>query len=131
MSDTGLTVYDLAQIVRAITYRDADNYKVDWDVDTEDRIWFEVVHLRPDAITGEPTWGHGGRRYIGPTTTRSELVRAIFEAFLAYEEHEVREFFRYRGVQIFGPHIDVDALAEVADRTDYVGVPAERQAATS
>jgi hypothetical protein len=51
--------------------------------------------------------------------SKSELTRLIFGLFKAYEEHECREFFKWRGRAIFGPHVDSDALWEVAERFDY------------
>lgn len=36
----------------------------------------------------------------------------------AYEEHECREAFLWDGAQVFGPHIDVTALRDIARMTD-------------
>jgi hypothetical protein len=63
--------------------------------------------------------GHGGKAYLSPRMSKSELTRLIFGLFKAYEEHECREFFKWRGRAIFGPHVDSDALWEVAERFDY------------
>lgn len=80
---------------------------------------FEVLCWRPDTFTGEHAWGKGGRRAVPESATTSQIVRAMFGAYLAYVEHEAREGFQYRGRRIFGPHIDVDALAAVADTVDF------------
>lgn len=47
-----------------------------------------------------------------------QLVREVFGAYLAFVEHEARETFLYRGARVFGPHLDIDALVEVANRVD-------------
>jgi hypothetical protein len=107
-------------IVAEIGYR--DDYR--WDVGTEPThpfgpVYIELRHWRPDAVTGEMAWGYGGKRFLPPTANDSEIVRALFSAALSYEEHEVREFFTYKGARIYGPHLDVEALAEIADRVDF------------
>lgn len=83
-------------------------------------VGIELQVRRPDAITGEPGVGYGGVRRLSPHASRSDVVRTAFGAVLAYNEHETREFFRYRGAQIFGPHGDVEALVQAAQVTDYV-----------
>lgn len=63
--------------------------------------------------------GRGGKAYLSEHMTVSELTRTAFGLFRAYEEHECREFFKWRGKAIYGPHIEVLSLWEVADRLDY------------
>ena len=94
--------------LRDISYR--PNYHIDSGTDGV-RWWIEIVHERHDAITGVWGQGRGGKRYIHYGTSRSDIVRTVFGAFLSYEEHDVREFFRYSGQQVFGPHMDIVALA--------------------
>src|SRR4051812_35559338 len=71
---------------------------------------FEVVAIRPDTYTGEQRVGYGGHRTVTDDMSDSQIVRAMFGALLAFEEHEAREAFTFDGARIFGPHIDVDAL---------------------
>lgn len=107
-------------LVELITYR-PESYRVEVDIDRADpagRVFIQVLHDRPDAFTGVMGEGKGGKRYLSPHQTDSEIVRTVFSACLAYEEHEVREFFQYRGKRVFGPHIDVEALATIADDID-------------
>jgi hypothetical protein len=80
------------------------------------RIFVEIVCYRPDVMTGEWGYGHGGKRYLPGMPTRDTVVKTIFGAYLAYVEHEARETFKYKGKRIFGPHIAIDALASVADQ---------------
>lgn len=86
--------------------------------DPEGRVYVQLEHERPDAFTGKIGVGRGGKSYLSRWMTPSEVVRRCLGLALAYEEHEVREFFQYRGKRVFGPHIDVEALVEVADRLD-------------
>ena len=65
------------------------------------------------AVTAEPITWHGRKWYLSTWMTDSEIVSTAFMAFLAAEEHECRERFKYKGQRIFGPHMDVDALADL------------------
>lgn len=61
-----------------------------------------------------------GRKWrISQYMSRSEVVQTVFAALMAWWEHETREAFLYRGRAVFGPHLDVEALHEVADRHEY------------
>jgi len=115
-------------VVDRISYR-PDTYRWRVEVDQEDplgRVFVQLQHYRPDAFTGAMAWGHGGKSYLSPHMTEGELVRRLLGAALAYEEHEVREFFMWRpeGTEpgeerrVFGPHISVSALWDVADQLD-------------
>ncbi len=107
------------EVQHAITYK--PGYRLLLKPDTVEfgsRWYYQVESDRPDAVTGEPGTGRGGKKYLSPHATRSELAQTALGLFLAYEEHEAREFFRYDGVQVYGPHIDVLALVEVAHRTE-------------
>lgn len=42
--------------------------------------------------------------------TDGEIVQTALMALLAFSEHEIRERFTYRGVTVFDPHYDIEAL---------------------
>jgi hypothetical protein len=44
---------------------------------------------------------------------KSEVIRTAWKAVLAAEEHEAAEKFRYNGVDLFNPHLDLVKLAEL------------------
>lgn len=120
MADSAAFIKCVQEILDLIDYRPKD-YRWRVEVDNEDpdgRVFLQLQHYRPDTFTGEMRWGGGGKSYLSPFMTTSEIVRRALGAAIAYEEHEVREEFKYRGVRIFGPHIDVEALVEVAERLD-------------
>jgi hypothetical protein len=65
--------------------------------------------------------------YVSPHSTTTEIVRTIHKAGLAAIEHEFNEMFRYRGVAIANPHLDVDTLVNALagkplDKRDSVPV---------
>jgi hypothetical protein len=67
----------------------------------------------------------GGRKWkLSPHMTKSEIVQTAWLAVLTAVEHEAREEFTYKGVAIFGPHLDCEALREVAGRRDVRDVRA-------
>lgn len=70
------------------------------------------------AKTDVPNTVFGRKWYLSEHMTKSEVVQTALMAALTAEEHECREFFRYKGKRIFGPHIDIYALMEVCNRED-------------
>lgn len=105
------------EVLDEVTYK--PGYQLLLRLDTEGSRWyFQVQCERIDAITGTPGIGYGGKAYLSPHATLSELVQTAFGLFKSYEEHESREFFRWRGEQVFGPHIDVRYLHLIAGSTD-------------
>lgn len=60
-----------------------------------------------------------GRKWrLSVHMTRSEVVQTALKACLAFEEHELRERFKYRGRSIFDPHYDVDLLHSLRGQVD-------------
>ena len=53
---------------------------------------------------------------LSPHMTKSEIVQTAFKLVLTSIEHEAREQFTYDGAAIFGPHFDVDILADMVKR---------------
>lgn len=102
-------------LVQKVTYK--ENYALYLDVDKKDpngRLYLQVKCWRPDVGTGQFAWGAGGKTYLGEHMTDDEIMKIAFGLFRAYEEHECREFFKYNGRSIFGPHISIEALYEAA-----------------
>jgi hypothetical protein len=87
--------------------------------DPAGRLYLQVECDRPDVYTGLAGVGHGGKAYLSEHMTDGEIVRRAFSLFMAYEEHECREWFQWRSRAVFGPHISTEALWSVADQMDY------------
>lgn len=102
-----------------ISYKKGYRLAVEFDQTHGTRVYLQAQCYRPDTLTGIMGWGRGGKMYLSPHMTDSEIVQGAFGLFKAYEEHECREFFMYQGKRVYGPHISVEALLEVADRTTY------------
>jgi len=56
--------------------------------------------------------------YLSRHATESEVVLTALKGVLTALEHEAREQFTYRGVALFGPHVDVRALIVCAEQQD-------------
>lgn len=82
------------------------------------REYLQIECFRRDVITGDMGIGRGGKAYLSPHMTDSEIIQAAFGLFVAYWTHEAREGFQWRGRRVFGPHIATEALWEVARRVD-------------
>jgi hypothetical protein len=67
----------------------------------------------------QPRWTEGGfmqtgrKWYVSSYATQGEIVQTALKAILTAEEHEVRERFKYKGVAIFGPHLDPNSLVTI------------------
>jgi hypothetical protein len=99
----------------------AENFSVVVERDQEvpnGRFYFQIACLRKDSFTGEMGMGYGGKAYLSPHSSDSELVQTVFGLYKGYWEHESRESFKWRGRRVFGPHISTEALWEVARRVD-------------
>jgi hypothetical protein len=107
-------------LVHKITYK--EGYRLVLDIDKEDpegRLYLQVQCWRPDVNTGEHAWGKGGKAYLSEFMIDGEIVRRAFGLFMAYEEHECREFFKWGGRSVFGPHISIEALWDAAEHLEY------------
>ena len=71
-----------------------------------------------DIVSGEPAQQHTRKWLLSEHMTRSEIVATCLKCVLTSEEHEAREDFLYKGQRIFGPHLDVEALLDLSQRTD-------------
>lgn len=82
------------------------------------RFYFQIEAVRADTFTGKQGTGRGGKAYLSEEATDSELVQTIFGLYDSYCHHEVRETFLWRGRRVFGPHVDITAHWEIAERYD-------------
>jgi hypothetical protein len=72
----------------------------------------QILFVAPDAQTGVQKMQHCRKWYVSSWATHSEVVRTVYKAGLAALEHEFDETFRYRGVAIYDPHLDVEDMVE-------------------
>ena len=116
-----MTIVEICEIVYACTY------KPDWWIDVispegNERPYIQVRVKGADSQTGALTEWKSGKRYLSPHMCRQEIVGAVFALIKDAEEHETREWFRYKGRSIYNPHLDPDVLAEVAAKASSFNV---------
>ena len=105
----------LERILREVNLRNDPKTAIVMRWHEERRSWYFQVHrMRPDSTTGIEEPGHGGKFYVSPHMITSEIVQGLWGIYQGYVLHEAREAFTYRGVAIYGPHIDVEALVDAA-----------------
>jgi len=63
--------------------------------------------------TGNPMPWSGRKWMLSLYMTDTEVVMTAFKAYMAAVEHEAREGFKYDGLTIFDPHINVEDLARL------------------
>jgi hypothetical protein len=90
-----------SNVVKHLKYKD-------WTFEVAiDESWLRVV-----LHDGDTEWK--GRKWMLSThMLKSEIVQTAFLAVMTAEEHETREKFTYDGLAIFGPHYNVDRLADL------------------
>ncbi|QOE32133.1 hypothetical protein CPT_Paso_016 [Rhizobium phage Paso] len=119
---------ELIDLVRQCTYK--PGWKLICGQDKGKRLYIQVEVTTEAEASMESTgpckgirspW-KGGKHYLSLHMCRQEVVSACFAAFLAAEEHESREWFRYKGASIFNPHLDPDVLAEIARKKSSFNV---------
>lgn len=109
----------LVAIKNDITLPDNFDIRIHRDPEEEGGKWFvQIMCWRRNVITGNMGWGYGGKGYPSTHATDSELVQMIFGLYKGYVEHEARETFQWQGRRVFGPHISVYALHDIANNVD-------------
>lgn len=103
---------EMRELVACVDFRD-------WDIDVlQDgtRPYLQVSFQAEDNydIDTEIRLQSGRKWFLSRYMTRSEIVQTAFKAIISAVEHEAREEFTYKGVAIYGPHFDVEALHELA-----------------
>ena len=105
----------LSQMKEVVAWTECEPYAVTLFRD-DGSLYMQVSAVLPDPVTGDVSQHRGAKLLVSKYSTESELVQKALGAILAFEEHEIREKFRYRGVALFNPHIDVRAHMEIANR---------------
>lgn len=102
-----LTMGDINTMLAEIDYKQHR-----FMVDTTDGGFFIRTRCEEEDVrNGEITVQFGRRWFISENASRGDVVRTAFKAIMTWEEHEVREYFLYKGQRIFDPHFDLDDYA--------------------
>lgn len=97
------TLVDFLLIVERITYRDDTTVEVKLDASERARPYIQISRN-----------GWNGRKwFLSEHMTESEVVMTALKSCLTFEEHEAREAFKYEGVAVAGPHLNVVDLVRL------------------
>lgn len=72
----------------------------------------------PCAVTGKELEWTGRKWQLSYHMTDTEIVCTAYKAWEAALQHELREFFKYKNVQVFDPHRSIEALVGLDGRRD-------------
>jgi acyl carrier protein len=78
----------------------------------------QATYPEADIITGEIETQYTRKWLVSPFAVKSEIVKTLFKCCATSTEHRLRENFKYRERRIFGPHLDVDAMWDIARKVD-------------
>lgn len=106
------------EIIDQITYKQGWYFRTGIE---DNRMWVQVgvtenAEISYDPIEGKRVAWRGAKHYLSLHMCRNEIVGIVFHAIERAEMHEVREWFRYKRRAIFNPHLDPDALVELASK---------------
>lgn len=107
---------EFTDIITSITYKPGWYFRTGVE---QGRMWVQVgvteeAEISFDPIEGKKVPWRGAKHYLSPHMCRQEIVSTVLHAIERAEMHEVHEWFRYKGRSIYNPHLDPDALVEVA-----------------
>ena len=83
------------------------------ELDGRGECYLQAEYLDRDVETGKLDLQVTRRWFLSPEMSRSEIVQTAFKCIITSREHSTREWFRYKGHAVFGPHFDVEALAKL------------------
>lgn len=104
-----MDVSEMRQVVAECQFHD---YTFQIEMDGRGAIYLQASYVEPDVETLTPEVQRTRRWFLSPQMSKSEIVQTAFKCALTSMEHRTREWFRYRGRAVFGPHFNVDVLWE-------------------
>jgi len=104
---------EIQEILNKITYK--PGWSIIFERNKNGRPFIQIqVDDTLDAKTKKITYWKSGKRYLSTFMCSQEIVGVAFDLIKGAEDHEMREWFRYKGAAIYNAHLDPDALFEVA-----------------
>lgn len=111
-----MDIVEIRDIVNTITYKDG------WSFIVSEKKGIPYIQINCKvgicSITKKPSPWKGRKQYISSFSTRQEVIGMCFSLLKDAEMHELHEWFRYKGASIYNPHLNPDALVEVAKKKE-------------
>ena len=114
-----MTFEEIYAIVQEITYKPGIDILCKQDAGGRAFVQISVGaenDLSLSPFTGKHEPWKSGKHYLSEFMCRQEIVGSVFGAIRNAEEHEMKEWFRYKGASIYNPHLDPDVLALIAKK---------------
>lgn len=83
-------------------------------------IYLRAKYLDADTDTGAIEYQYTRRWLLSPQMLPDEVVQTAFKCAITSMEHRTREWFRWRGKPIFGPHFKLNKLWELCEAGEFV-----------
>ena len=126
-----MDVNEVREILKEVEFKEVGSIDYEFVVGEKfGEAFLQAQYWDTDVVTGKKELQKTRKWPISQYAVKSEVVTTALKCVLTSVEHRVRENFKYRGKRIFGPHFDVDALWEIADKNvnlDYRGNPAREK----
>ena len=112
------TLSDFQALISAITYKKGWHFLCKQD---RRGIYLQVevtaeADIAIDPFTGKITPWKGRKEYMSEHMCDTEVVMTAFGLIRQAEEHETREWFRFKNRSILNPHISVHVLHSIAGK---------------
>jgi hypothetical protein len=82
-------------------------------------LYLQAVFFEDDIVTKNRELQYSRKWLLSEHMTKSEVIQTAFKCCITAMEHRTRENFKYKGKRIFGPHFDVDALADLCGQKAF------------
>lgn len=106
------TYEQVKEIVDQLTFKDR-LFKL---LKKGDGFLLQMQYIEADVLTGKLAKQHTRKWYISPHATESEIVQTGLICVLTSQEHIGREHFKYKGLKLYGPHMNVTDLTEMVQQ---------------
>lgn len=101
------TFEEIKEVIDKVTYKEGWSIKVF----QKNKIPFiQVIFMGADETTGMIEEQKCRKWSLSYHMTTTEIVYTVLKAIQAAEDHETREFFKYKGVRIANPHFSVEDI---------------------
>jgi hypothetical protein len=115
------------QLLAQVRYKPGSGFRL---TQNGECVFLQHHQALPDCTVDpaeSPTLQVRGRKfYLSPHMTDAEVIQTALMAVIAFEEHEAREAFLFRGDRIFGPHKSLASLRVVDE--EHRPIPEPRSA---
>lgn len=104
---------EIREVISQITY------KKGWEIilSTDgSRPVIQIVFDGEDEKTGVVEKQKCRKWFLSQHMTTTEIVYTVLKAIQAAEDHETREFFKYKNVRIANPHFSVDDIVDMVNQ---------------